>query len=225
MKRMLSLFSVYALSLVGVCTVNAAVVTFTAVGELSGPKSAQNPGDYNFQTGDTVYLIFSYDAATNDPELYAGGQQAYYRNANLQMELNILTTDGLWQATSDAGAIALYNNNPSGYDTLQFTSETDPAYTGGTIRGSGPDQFKLELENYSGTLFSDTTLPSALNLTDFDFSKGTVYVNNFNSFSSLYFDLTEVVPYAVAVPEPSNAAMLFGLSALLLLTVKRRKQA
>lgn len=156
--------------------------------------------------------IFSYD--TSAAPISSGSTYAFYPASDFSV-----TIDSIYSFTSASPEAFVLNNN-SCCDRFGM-HET----TGSDISSNiTADYMYLALTDGTDTVFSDTSLPVSLNLSDFGGWNGIIISNNSSSglgSTSDSYIVSGIITSITPVPEPSTLILL-GIGLMILLTLQGR---
>jgi hypothetical protein len=185
----------------------AATVTYDFAGVLDSSFGA-------YSAGDTFTGSFTYDE-TVAANAGSSSVTAVF-NALAALNVTVNTTSGPSALTAYDGELQMGNQGTNGVDT-----ETTDRFavvslvTGSTIASTTPQAFILRLDDSTGNIFSSAlTLPTALNLADFDVNLDFLFASLPDSDpDAATGHLTSLT--AAAVPEPASWGLMlvgFGLA-------------
>jgi hypothetical protein len=200
----------------------AGIVTFQFTGTVAavsdGPNFALNGA---VPTGTTVTGSFGYNTATAGTSM--GPTTSFYSGAPLAFSVNIGGGLFQWNETSfnffNPGVLINTNFAFLNADSFDFLTGENPATNltlppGATTSSSFALRTDVELIDFSGTAFSDTSLPATLDLAKFQFAGLQLEGGEPSSTGSLLgigfiqISLDSLTLQPAAVPEPASLTLL-----------------
>jgi len=175
------------------------------IGNFSGSfYQAVGAGDFmnEIKVGNRFFGVFTYD--TEVSIVYEEGPRVIYDGSDFKIWLTVVGEHEIFHLyDTRSGGIGIDNNNPNG-DLFAIPWILNWQ---GDIAGLTPTEAFIELSDSTGTVFHDTSLPTTLNLRDFDGGYFQIFSDDippttFELFGS--FDTFSMRP----VPEPATMLLL-----------------
>lgn len=143
------------------------------------------------------------------PSVYHEDNWEVYSGPDDSIFLEIVGTDEVFALSSPLGGICIRN----GEETDSFELPFIMGWTG-LIAGYEPDEGSLDLVDFTGTIFNGTSLPTTLNINDFD--AGSLWIANYG-YPGAGFEIGGSIETLTVhpVPEPTTIILSgFGLLGL-----------
>jgi hypothetical protein len=172
------------------------VVTFSGTITSVDPNLASQ-----FTVGQPVSGSFAFDSAAID-QIPANTQIGQYIATNATLQIGS-------ESYGDANAAIIIDDGTAPGDQYELVADS---LTGNPVGAFAPQFWELHLQDSSASVYSDDSLPTSLDLTDFD---NTFVLLRFGDGASTFADLTASVDSIAVVPEPASALLLLGALARL----------
>jgi hypothetical protein len=183
-----------SLALASAAPATQLIVSFTGSVSIVDPALASQ-----FAIGDPIAGTVVYESTT--PDIQPDPTFAVYSGAVGSGAFMF----GSYSATGSSGSI-----------TVQLGTSSDSfeafvgSVTGAPVGSFAVTDLGLRLEDSSATVFPDDSLPTSLDLADFDIARATIGFDDGNSFALVLADLSALSVTPVSVPEPSAAGLVAG---------------
>jgi hypothetical protein len=200
----------------------ATTVTVTFSGVVSGVTDSTDQGALsgsNIVAGVSTFSGgFSFDSAA--PPQFQSPGFGQYPGGTLT-----LVIDGVHVFSGANPSVAIWNDHSTFFDRFNVSPSNSSDSTFPFLFNQNDNLFRLTLQDSTSSVFSDASLPTSLDLADFDqrFDGFFVRTDLDRQNGKLWILSGEITSLSVSLPEPSASGLLVVPAALLVASLTGRR--